>query len=763
MTGVQGPGCASCGGRNTRSFTVDSFGNRLTETDANGHPTSSTYDAAGNVMTRTRYLDTNTPVTWSYTYNTFNQALTATDPLGHTTTNVYDTKGNLRSTTTPSPDGSARASTTAFTYDAKGQLTKVSDPNGNATTFTYYPGGLVNTVKDAGRSVITYAYDARGNRTSIIDPVNGSAKPTTFAYDLMNRLTKITYPDGSSAEFGYDNRGRRISAKDGNGKVTQYAYDDADRLVAVTDAQQPSSGVTQYAYDSENRLTQITDAAQRATVFHYDSLGRLTGTDFPVGSESYAYDAAGNLKTRTDRLGNTTTFNYDALDRLTSKVYSDATEIDYVYDLASRLQQVSGTAANGSYSFAYDNVGRLTQTNTTYSFLAGGSRSVKYGYDAGSNRTSLTDPQGVATAYSYNSLNQLSSMKIAHDTFGFDYDALGRRTDLAHQNGVKTTYAYDAASRLLSVLHNYGKTTLDGATYTYDAAGNRLSKRDARTGVTSNYGYDSIYQLTGVSLGAASTESYSYDPVGNRLTDVAGASYTYNVSNQLTAVTGAAFTYDANGNLLTKTDSSGTTTYGWDLENRLTSVQLPGSGGTVTFRYDPFGRRIQKTSPAGTVIYLYDGANILQELDSAGNVIARYTQGPGIDEPLTLQRSGSTYDYLADGLGSVTSLSTASRTLINSYSYDSFGKVTASTTGIANPFRYTGREFDQETGLYYYRARYYDSTVGRFLSEDPIEFDGGPNSYAYVGNSPTNFIDPAGLVQIVYNTTYHYRGFWDSI
>ena len=223
--------------------------------------------------------------------------------------------------------------------------------------------------------------------------------------------------------------------------------------------------------------------------------------------------------------------------------------------------------------------------------------------------------------------------------------------------------------------------TIDGAAYTLDNAGNRTAKTDQRTAVATSYGYDSIYQLLSATQGATTTESYAYDAVGNRTSSLGVASYTTNSSNELTANSNASFTYDNNGNELTKVDSTGTTTYAWDFENRMTSVTLPGSGGTVSFKYDPFGRRIYKSSSAGTSIYAYDRSNIIEETDSSGAAVARYVQSGLIDEPLAMLRSSSTSYYEADGLGSVTSLSNAAGTLAQTYTFDSFGKQTASSCG----------------------------------------------------------------------------------
>jgi len=216
-----------------------------------------------------------------------------------------------------------------------------------------------------------------------------------------------------------------------------------------------------------------------------------------------------------------------------------------------------------------------------------------------------------------------------------------------------------------------GTTTLDGASYTGacpersrgDLAGNRKTRTDKRLGTTLTYAYDNIYQLLTAKQGTTTKESYTgacperyssreamrvsrRNPVGNRLSSVGVSPYSYNSSNQLTSIPGTTYAYDNNGNLQTKTTSAGTTTYSWDYENRLKQITLPGTGGTVTFKYDPFGRRVQKAFTQGgtttTTNYLYDGENVLEELDSSGNVLARYTDEPRWDGPLSMLRAGTT-------------------------------------------------------------------------------------------------------------------------
>jgi RHS repeat-associated protein len=290
------------------------------------------------------------------------------------------------------------------------------------------------------------------------------------------------------------------------------------------------------------------------------------------------------------------------------------------------------------------------------------------------------------------------------------------------------------------VLHQVGTNVLDGASYTYDPAGNRTGKTNYLNGVTSNYTYDPLYQLTQVTQGGNTTESYSYDAVGNRLSSPNLASYQYNASNELTASSFGSYQYDANGNSIV--DAQGRT-FNWDFENRLIEATNPGIG-TTAFKYDPFGRRIQKSGPLGTINYFYDGANALEEVDNSGNILARYTSPFVVDQPLADLRGTANSYYQLDGLGSVTSLADAAGIVGRTNVYDSFGNLTTSTGAPSGPFQYAARDFDVETGLHYYRARYYDSQVGRFISEDPFQFYAGWNFYTYVFNNPGIYTDPTG-------------------
>ena len=323
----------------------------------------------------------------------------------------------------------------------------------------------------------------------------------------------------------------------------------------------------------------------------------------------------------------------------------------------------------------------------------------------------------------------------------------------------KSTYSYDPASQVQSVLHQItaSSTQINKADYLYNGVGNRTSLTDRRG--SQAFGYDTLDRLTSASHPLLATpQGFAYDPVGNRTT---GGSVV-NAGNQLTADATHTYQYDDNGNLTRKTLlATGTyTQYTYDAENRLTKVEdfvagNPTPAFTSTYRYDGLGRRIEKVANGQTKRYVYDGEDILLEYDGTNVLQARYTHGPGIDEPIAVTKAGSTFFYHQDGLGTVTDLTDSTGATAKSYSYDAYGTIVDQTGTVEQPYTYTGREFDAESGLYFYRARFYDATTGRFLQQDPGS--AGLNSarlprhpldlvsqYAYAADNPIQLIDPFG-------------------
>ncbi|MCG8552438.1 MAG: RHS repeat-associated core domain-containing protein, partial [Desulfobacterales bacterium] len=214
--------------------------------------------------------------------------------------------------------------------------------------------------------------------------------------------------------------------------------------------------------------------------------------------------------------------------------------------------------------------------------------------------------------------------------------------------------------------------------------------------------------------------------------------YTVNNLNQYTDINTITPAYDLNGNMVSK----GPAAFDYDSENRL--IEAITGGATSSYTSGPMGRRQSKTVNTDTTTYFYDGGNVIMEYDHAGAMAKRFVYGPMVDEPVCMITPSARYYYHADALGSVVALSDASGSISETYAYSPFGKTNDSRT-FGNPYLFTGRRIDSESGLYYYRARHYDPQEGRFMQPDPIGFDGGINLYTYVQNNPVNWIDPSGL------------------
>jgi RHS repeat-associated protein len=279
---------------------------------------------------------------------------------------------------------------------------------------------------------------------------------------------------------------------------------------------------------------------------------------------------------------------------------------------------------------------------------------------------------------------------------------------------------------------------------------------------TQSFTYDSVDRLTSATHTGQANESYTYDAVGNRTASHLSSSYTYQPFNRLTSTSAATFSYDNNGNLTSKTEGLQTTQFVWDFENRLLRVSSLGSQD-VWYKYDALGRRIERDKGVASPIplatettrFVYDGADVVRDLDGAGSAVADYLNAPSIDNKLRQTVSGTASYFIQDHLGTTRGFADASGNGTSSLSYDAFGNIASGSA--PTRYTYTGRESDSDTGLMYYRARFYYPQTGRFISEDPIGLAGGKNHYTYVDNIPTRFVDPLGLWPSIYPFDTHQR------
>lgn len=429
-------------------------------------------------------------------------------------------------------------------------------------------------------------------------------------------------------------------------------------------------------------------------------------------------------------------------------------------------QIVQGKTQDVTYSYTYDNAHRVsTMTDSR------GNKQLSYFYSNAGLLLTMQDSDGNRTDYDYDPTGRLTGIWAPNNDYtAFAYDDAGRLIEKWFPNGVNTQYAYNRDNTLKQLINRYSAgITVSQNDYTYDGVGNRISNTELINGTTNpyTYAYDPLNRLiTVTNTSTSAVESYAYDPLGNRSTKTAGGStlaYVYDSANQLLEIhsgsTGGmlvgGLVYDNNANL-TKKCENGTVTVNssnctgntvtdltHDSFNRLAQVSKTAIS-TESYKYDDQGNRIQKTVGSTITNFLYNGPDVIGEYTSSwGTASAILTHGPGTDDPI-IRVSGTTAQYFhQDGLGSVVSVTNQSGTTDGTARYDAWGNKIAST-GTIPQYGYTGREPD-DTGLLYYRARFYDPSIARFTQRDPIGMRAGLNLYAYVKGNPINFNDPMGL------------------
>jgi len=690
----------------------DTAGRVARQTEVDGGIWNFAYTISGGYISQSVVTDPRGHAT-TYRFNAAGYQISETNALGQTTVFERQVGTNLVVSVT---DPLKRI--TRFQYDEIGNLTRITDPGGNARTFNYAPAiNKVTSISDPLGNVSHLEYSNTGELTAYIDPLgnrttlayNNFGQPisstdpqgnlTNFAYDPNGALAEITDALGNRMQRHYDPVSRLISQTDPRGKVTRFTYNDLNQVTAIADP----GGSTQLSYDSNGNLLSLTDPRGSVTVFGYNSNDQVVTRVDPVGAmESFQYDAMGNLIQWVDRKGQQSEFRYDSLNRRVLATYQDGTSTNFVYDSVGRPVQATDSLT-GSIANHFDSLDRLVTQVTNLG-------KVLYTYDAIGRRIEMTVPGQGSVTYSYDANSRLRQLAQGSQLISFDYDTLNRRTRLALPNGVSTEYQYDVASRLTAQVYRNALGVIGDLSYQYDRAGHR----------------------TGV--GGSLARTMLPDPV---------SSAEYDIANRQLRFGDNTMSYDSNGNLTTIRSSMEVTTFAWDARNRLKETVGPVSNSS--FSYDVFGRRVRKTISGQSTQYLYDGINPVQE-HSGTSVTTNVLGGLEVDEFFSRSEvaTGRTSHLLSDALGSAISLTDSAGNVQTNYTYEPFGRTQTAGSQDTNPFQFTGRENDG-TGRYYYRARYYDPSLQRFLSEDPLRFAGGElNLYTYARNSTPNFRDPSG-------------------
>ena len=749
------PSCPTCGA---------TPGSRLVtgQTDPNGKVTYYKYDALDRLIDTVQKVgstsDTITPsdAVTSYTYDAVGNRLTLTEPNGNTTTDQYDFDNRRTRETNAAGDVSI------INYDPAGNVSTVTAPNLNVTANAYDTLERVIQVTDSAGLVATYTYDPEGN---VLTQGDGNGNITAFGYDALNRLVTVTDPLGKSTTSQYDNVGNLTQSTDRNGNATAYTYDAVNRRITMTDA---LGDTTKYQYDPVGNLKGLTDANSHTTQYFYDPVNRPSQETYADGRlRQFTYDRAGNLITRTDQLGQVTNYTYSDLYFLVSRTYPSSINDTFTYDLSGRVL----TAQRGAWpdTFTYDGANRVIQTGQN-------GRTITYVYNIPGRTRTVTYPGGRVTTEHTDARMRLDHIDDAGSPppiVQYTYDPGNRAVSRTYRNGTTTMFSYNGNDWILNLQHSHGATPIAGFNYTYDNEGNKQFENKLQdTGHSEAYQYDTTYRLINYAVGTLigstvpvpiTQTSYSLDPVGNwnsKTTNGVMQNRVHDAVNELIKIDATNLTYDPTGNL----QNDGVYTYTYDEEFRLTKVtRIADSAVVGQYQYDALSRRVQKiANPAGTpstTLYFYDDMRTIEEQNGGGATQATYVYGDYVDEVLTMDRGGQTFYYHQNALWSVEAITDSLANPVERYSYDAYGSVTVTDgafnpiapnawgtphSAIGNPWTFTGRQFEEETGLYFYRARTYDPAKGRFLQRDALEYVDAMNLYQYALGNPTTFVDPTG-------------------
>ena len=736
-------------GRTVR-YAYDPTSRRLESViDAAGGETRYTYDDAGRILSirdqkgvtyvRNRY-DADGRISaqemadggvWRYGYEGPVGAHTlarVTDPRGHTTTHRMGAAGRGDETV------DALGQSTRAERNATGLATTVVDALGRAARIEYDGAQRPNVAVDRDGNRWVFTYEAIfGNVETIRDPLGNV---TRFEYDATSNLTARVNPEGDRLAFTYDGGGAPTTVTDALGRTTTYTYDPAGNVTSIRD---PLGNTATFEHDAGSRLVKAVDPNGAVTRWLYDALNRVTHLVAPDGGVStFTYNAKGRLLAFVDARGNTTTYTYDDMDRPLTRTDALGRSKTFAYDLNGNVVRVVD-AKHQITQHEYDPLNRRTRTTH------GDGSVVEYSYDAIGRLIRATDSDGGSILMTYDGQNRLVEEITPQGAVRYAYDGLGRRRSLTVEGGASAAYDYDRNSRLKTLTQaGWGPTTLE-----YLATG-QLQRRTLPNGFSTGYDYDEadrvtrmVYERIGETLGDL---TYDYDPAGHR-TRLGGslartrlpnavATSSYDLASQQLVFGNYALTYDANGNATSLAGPDGLATLTWDARDRLRRVTQ--SNATLEFGYDAMGRRALRLAEDVSA-YQYASGDVLRE--NRHGLDMPYLRGLGADETLGQEQSVA---YMIDGTRSTIGLVDNAGHVTQTFAYEPFGLTETSGPPDRVRYQFTGRERDADW-LYYYRARYYNPRLMRFLQPDPLGMRGEANPYAYAMNNPITNIDPSGL------------------
>jgi RHS repeat-associated protein len=713
------------------------------------------------------------PIIGTTTYSDFDglgNPRTVIDPNSNSTYYTYDSTGRITSVKAPGDTASTQYFYVSSGCSSCGGANKIDYillPEGNKIDYDYDAYGNLVTIKDNAGNTINYTYDSTGNKLTedIRDSGGALQKTLGYQYDALNRLKRINNPDSSYTEYVYDSFGNRTSSRNPNTAITTYSFDALSRL---TSAIQPGSVTTTYAYNSNNNLTLVKDARNNTTTYKYDDKERIYQVISPdTGTTEYTYDPAGNMISKKDGKGVTISYSYDAANRLIqatspsrdglsaySVTYTYGSDANHCLNGIGRLCSMDD--ASGTTTYEYTQKGQVAKESKVIGSV---SYLTEYAYDMNGNMKAITYPSGMKITYEPDSTKDrvAAVKKTVSTTETFIAQAIGYypfsgMSSITYSNGLIGSIQYDNQYRINSITVGNNGSVMNNA-YGIDNNGNILSITPGRS-----YTYDNLDRLLTAS-GSWGSLTWSYDGVGNRLSEN-GSNYDYPTnSNRLTAANGISFTYDNNGNSLSGPPSR---QYIYNQNQRL--IQVDDGSTLVDYVYNGNGQRVKKTIGSDTTIFHYNTAGqIIAESNSNGTITIEYVYLNG--QPLAKIEGGNTYYYHNDHLGTPQKMTDSTGAVVWAADYKPFGEVNITTNTVTNNLRFPGQYYDAETGLYQNWHRDYNPVSGTYIEVDPLMFPflyygrryfvqpyftrdpGKLLPYVYVGNNPVNSVDPNGLQQ----------------
>jgi RHS repeat-associated protein len=742
---------------NSVTYSRDLAGQIASATYSGGLVQWFTRDALGRVT----HVTNNMAQSFDYTYDNLNRVLRVTTPQGQVYAASYDNAGRPLVATnaagivvTNSYDDYERmteqdyANGMSHHWHYTGDLLTSEDDGVHTSTNGYDPAGRLNHTHDANGNDVFFTYGPAGQLLAMTNQNNAT---TLWAYDIYGRMIAKTNANNTLVETnGYDANGRMTKHWTPAKGLTQYSYDPNGNTLGVTYSS--GAGITA-GYDSLNRIVTMSDAVG-SSAFNYQNFGpfwsALSSEDGPWASDTMIRSYLINGQPNAFGLGTWSgSYGYDSMRRLTN-ITSSAGAFTYHYENATGNQIASlGLPGSSTISYGYDPAGLLTSTALSHGGTA--LDSYTYSYDAVGWRTNVVRADGSHVGYGYDPIGQLTSATgfesngIArfNENFGYTYDPAGNLTNRMNDT-LNQMFILDNANELTNVQRTTTVMTVAGG-LTNSPSSLSINGQGA------NIYADKTFAATNISL-VDGNNTFT-----NALT-ISGSSYTNRYTLNLPMQ--ATLSYDPNGNQT----SDGLHYFEYDCANQLTRITVTNKTKSE-FVYDGFGRRRIRREYAwtgswtltGETHYVYDGMLVIQERD--GNNTQKVTYTRGLDLSGSHRRAGGIGGLLArtdangpafyhtDGNGNVTAMANSSGALVAKYLYDPFGNLLNKTGSLAdaNLYRFSSKEFHQNSGLYYYGLRYYQPNLQRWLNQDPANENGGINLYCYVNNSPVNHLDPFGL------------------